>query len=116
MKVAVISDIHGNIYALEEVLKSATKEKVEKLLVLGDVVGYYYHPDKVLKLLDDWDYELIRGNHEDILLDMISHKIPEIDIRMKYGSGHRFALEKLSNNQIEKITTLLQPGESQSII
>ena len=42
MKIAVISDIHGNYDALVEVLKDAKSENIDHLLVLGDIVGYYY--------------------------------------------------------------------------
>ena len=49
MKIAIISDLHGNHYALEEVLKEARIEKIEKILVLGDIVGYFYNPDKIFE-------------------------------------------------------------------
>ncbi len=38
MKVAVLSDIHGNMVALEEVLKDAKKEQVNEYIVLGDMI------------------------------------------------------------------------------
>ncbi len=104
MKIAVISDIHGNDTALDEVLKAARKEKVEKLLVLGDICGYYYHADKALHMIEAWDHEFIRGNHERILLQMKNGQIEEQTIRKKYGSGHRLALENLSESEIKKIT------------
>ena len=104
MKVAVISDIHGNSYALEQVLKTAQKEKVSKLLVLGDLVGYYYHPDKILDMLSNWDCELIRGNHEDLLAAMLEGHVAESELRIKYGSGHRMAAEKLNATQLDQIT------------
>lgn len=104
MKVAVISDIHGNAYALEAVLRAAAKEQVTKLLVLGDLVGYYYHPDRVLDMLGEWDHELIRGNHEDLLLAMLDGTIEESELRRKYGSGHRMAKEKLTAQHIERMT------------
>ena len=62
MKIAIISDIHGNYEALFSVLEKAKKESVEHLLILGDIVGYYYHPDKVLNLLAQWSYDMIKGN------------------------------------------------------
>ena len=71
MKIGVISDIHGNSDALAEVLKKAKEENVEHLLVLGDLVGYYYHPDKIMKLLSEWSFDIIKGNHEKILEDLI---------------------------------------------
>ena len=79
MKVAVLSDIHGNHYALKEVLNIARNEKVEKLLVLGDIVGYYYHPEKVMDMIKDWDYELIKGNHEILLEKLSTGKINKSD-------------------------------------
>ena len=97
MKVGILSDIHGNHFALLKVLEEATKLGVEKLLVLGDVVGYYYHPDRVLDLLNKFPFEIIKGNHEQILQDIQENRIdPEI-IRKKYGRGHEFALEKLDD-------------------
>jgi len=103
MKVAILSDIHGNVYALEAMLKVARKEKVEKLLILGDIVGYYYHPQKIIELLSDWDHHLIKGNHEEILANIVSGKVQESEIRLKYGSGHRIALEQLSTEQLQML-------------
>jgi putative phosphoesterase len=105
VKVAVISDIHGNHYALDEVLSIAKKKGVSKLLVLGDIVGYYYHPDKVMTLLNDWDYELIKGNHENLLMQLLNKEIEGDVLKKKYGSGHQLALEKLSKDQIQALIT-----------
>jgi putative phosphoesterase len=106
MKIAVISDIHGNYDALVEVLKKAKTEGVEHLLVLGDIVGYYYHPDKILKALSEWSCDIIKGNHEYILEGLIAK--PELgdSIRLKYGSGHKEAIEKLSAEQLEFLRDL----------
>jgi len=101
MKIAIISDIHGNIYALEALLKVAEKEGVEKLLILGDVVGYYYHPKKIMEVINNWDHLLIRGNHEDILGDIIAGKLKESAVRLKYGSGHCIAIEQLSESELQ---------------
>jgi predicted phosphodiesterase len=64
MKIGVISDIHGNYDALVQVLKKAKIEGVAHLLLLGDIVGYYYHPDKILNALSEWSFDMIKGNHE----------------------------------------------------
>ena len=40
MRIAVISDIHGNLEALKKALKIISKKKVEKIICLGDIVGY----------------------------------------------------------------------------
>lgn len=105
MKVAVLSDIHGNYYALEAVLKMVVKEKISKLLILGDFVGYYYYPDKVLRLLANWDYTFIRGNHEVLLYQLTKQEISEPELCFKYGSGHRMAMEKLTEKEMKKLLT-----------
>ncbi|WP_462250693.1 metallophosphoesterase family protein [Ekhidna sp.] len=105
MIVAVISDIHGNHYALEKVLNEAKNSDVEKLLVLGDIVGYYYTPDRILSMLDEWDYELIRGNHEILLQQLSNNEISLSTLQPKYGSGHKIALDRLEKEQIHKLVS-----------
>ena len=100
MKIAVISDIHGNYDALLAVLHKAKHESVDHLLVLGDIVGYYYHPDKILKLLSEWSFDLIKGNHESILENLINDTSLSETIRLKYGSGHQEAINKLTPEQL----------------
>lgn len=106
MKIAVLSDIHGNIEALGEVLREAKKIKIEHIFVLGDLVGYYYHPDEVLKLLNDWPTDMIQGNHEKMLVESIENKNRETEISNKYGSGIKIAKKKLSSEIIHHLTNL----------
>ena len=106
MKIAVISDIHGNYDALIEVLKKAKKKNVEHLLILGDIVGYYYHPDKILEALSEWSFDIIKGNHEKILEDLIADSSLSETIRLKYGSGHQEAINKLSQEQLHFLIDL----------
>jgi putative phosphoesterase len=106
MKIAVISDIHGNYDALVQVLKKAKTEGVKHLLILGDIVGYYYHPDKILNALSEWSFDMIKGNHENILEDIIANPSLSDSIKLKYGSGHQAAIEKLSNEQLSFLKNL----------
>ena len=62
-------------------------------MILGDIVGYYYHPDKILELLSEWSCDMIKGNHEQILEDLIVRSMLDESIRLKYGSGHKEAIE-----------------------
>tara|TARA_B110000238_G_scaffold201057_1_gene254339 strand:- start:1576 stop:2274 length:699 start_codon:yes stop_codon:yes gene_type:complete len=106
MKIAIISDIHGNIDALVEVLNKAKKENVEHLVVLGDIVGYYYHPDKILNLLSEWSFDMIKGNHEKIVENLILNPSLSETIRLKYGSGHQEAINKLTKKQLKFLKEL----------
>ena len=106
MKIAILSDIHGNDIALKPVLEKAQKLGVTKLFILGDFVGYYYRPDKVLQLLEDWDFEAIQGNHEGMLRSAWSDSSQIKKITQKYGQGLKFAIEKLSNEQVQFLVKL----------
>jgi len=64
MRTAVISDIHGNLEALMEVLADMEPRRVDRLLSLGDNVGYGPDPDKVIEILEEKSIPSIMGNHE----------------------------------------------------
>lgn len=104
MKIAVLSDIHGNVYALKSVLEDAKSHGIQKILVLGDIVGYYYHPGAVLDLLSEWDYSFIRGNHEDMLSAILNGHADEDLILKKYGTAHFKAAKELTAIQIDLLT------------
>ncbi len=67
MKYAIISDIHGNRFALEKALELIEKENVEKILCLGDIVGIGTRSDDCVKMIMALGDKLIcvRGNHEE---------------------------------------------------
>lgn len=68
MRYLVLSDIHANHIALEAVLKHAQHKRWDAVLFLGDAIGYYTHPNKVLDSLRDLKPEVnLLGNHEDLL-------------------------------------------------
>lgn len=107
MKIGILSDIHGNSFALQNVLIEAKKENIEQLLILGDYVGYYHHPDRVVELLSDWKTQMIKGNHETILSKFIKNDdLYKNKIRAKYGLGHDAALEKLSKRTLNNLINL----------
>jgi putative phosphoesterase len=106
MKLAILSDIHGNHYALQKVLLQAKIENVEKLLILGDIVGYYYKPDTVLNLLQDWDYSIIKGNHEELLEQVVCGNLDLNYLNDKYGHGHSEAISLLTKKQIDQLINL----------
>jgi len=69
MKLAVISDIHGNLEALKEVLGDIDRSSIEEIICLGDNVGYGPEPEAVVRLLRDRGIPSVMGNHEWGLLD-----------------------------------------------
>jgi diadenosine tetraphosphatase ApaH/serine/threonine PP2A family protein phosphatase len=75
-KVALISDLHSNIEALEAVLKDVDSQGVQKIYCLGDLIGYGPNPREMLKHAFNWAFSL-RGNHEDALLFLALDFNPE---------------------------------------
>jgi len=106
MKLGLLGDIHGNALALESVLNTATELGVEKLLITGDLVGYYFQPGKVMELLAPWNKFIVKGNHEDMLASIIETPSLLAIIEKKYGSGLGLALEQLSEEQVSELTRL----------
>ena len=62
MRIAVLSDIHGNLPALEAVLEAL--QPYDAIWQLGDVVGYGPQPDEVVARLADENASGVRGNHD----------------------------------------------------
>lgn len=66
---AVISDIHGNLHALEAVLAEIARMGIPKIICLGDVVGYGPFPDRCIDLVIKCCSTAIRGNHDDAVIN-----------------------------------------------
>jgi diadenosine tetraphosphatase ApaH/serine/threonine PP2A family protein phosphatase len=64
MRVAIISDIHGNLPALESVLEAIDTAGVEEIWCLGDVVGYGAQPDACTDLVKERSDICLVGNHD----------------------------------------------------
>ena len=73
MKIGILADIHGNLDALQSVLKTFVYNEVEKIFCLGDMIGYYHNSLEVLDLLIDMDVKCILGNHEAYLLGYLKY-------------------------------------------
>jgi len=65
MRVAVLSDIHGNLHALQAVLDDAWAEKADRVLCAGDLVGYGPFPNEVIALLREHEVRCAIGDYDD---------------------------------------------------
>ena len=66
---AVISDIHGNLEALEAVLRDVP-DGIERIYCLGDVVGYGANPNECCGLVRSYEMPTISGNHDLAVTDL----------------------------------------------
>lgn len=69
MKIAVISDIHANVYALINALEDIDNEKADAIICLGDLVGYGPHPNETIALIRRRHILCIKGNYDASVVD-----------------------------------------------
>jgi putative phosphoesterase len=65
MRIGIISDIHGNMTALEAVLADLWTRPIDALYCLGDLVGYAAHPNEVTARIRAEGLPTIMGNYDD---------------------------------------------------
>ena len=64
MRIAILSDIHANLQAWNAVWLDLKSLKADRLLCLGDMIGYGPHPAEVLEALHESADAFVLGNHE----------------------------------------------------
>jgi predicted phosphodiesterase len=69
MRIAVISDIHGNLEAFQAVLADMEHSRVEAAVCLGDNIGYGPEPEEVVRLVRERNIPCVIGNHELALIE-----------------------------------------------
>ncbi|MFZ5652733.1 MAG: metallophosphoesterase family protein [Bacillota bacterium] len=70
MKTAFISDIHGNLHALETVLKDIGARGVSRVYCAGDLVGYGPRPGEVIEMIRKKGIPTVMGNYDDAVGNM----------------------------------------------
>lgn len=86
MRIAFISDIHGNFTALEAVLDDIKKKNIDQIICLGDTVSLGPQPREVLEALHEIKSINIKGNHDGAILEpekaafyeITEHLIPDL--------------------------------------
>lgn len=79
MKIAVISDLHGNMQALESVLEDAKQQKCEKILCLGDLAMAGPQPRMTIDFIQEQkNWEIIQGNTDKLIGDFCPEYMEEV--------------------------------------
>jgi len=69
MRIAIISDIHGNYEALLSVKQDIQKAEVDKIICLGDFIGYGPQPEEVAQFLIENNIPCVLGNHDNAIIN-----------------------------------------------
>lgn len=65
LRMAVFSDVHANVHALNAVLDDIDQRDVDLIVGLGDLVGYGAFPNEVIETIRERNIPTIRGNYDD---------------------------------------------------
>ncbi|MFQ5964409.1 MAG: metallophosphoesterase family protein [Candidatus Scalinduaceae bacterium] len=71
MMLGFISDAHGNYIGLKKCIDFLKKNGAEKIIFLGDAVGYFPNPNEVLNLLIAENIICLLGNHDAMLIGQL---------------------------------------------
>ena len=93
MKIAIITDIHSNIQALDAVLKEFDRIKVDKIICCGDIIGIGLNPEETVQALIKRKDILIavKGNHEQYLLQGLPKNV--------HDDKRKMSLEEIKNHE-----------------
>ncbi len=70
MRVAIISDIHSNLEALEKAIEIIEKKNIDEIICLGDLVGYGASPNECVELTRRRARHVLLGNHDQAAFDL----------------------------------------------
>ena len=86
MKIAIISDIHGNMQALNAVLDDIKEEKCEQIFCLGDLAMAGPEPaktmDKFREMINEKHFILIQGNTDEMIANCDNHLLHTLEEAM----------------------------------
>ena len=102
MRVLFISDIHGNYPALLSLEKYFNE--VDKIICLGDVVGYHCYVNEVIDFLKKHDVICIQGNHDRYVFEGLENQSKYINDSVRFGI--EIAQKKLSEDNWNWLSVL----------
>ena len=102
MRIAVISDVHANLPALEAVLEALVADRHDLLVCLGDLVGYNADPEPSVRLLLERADVVVAGNHDRDL----SREQPASGTHSVARLVQRWTRDELSDESLRAIEAL----------
>ena len=101
MKTAIISDVHGNIQALDAVLEDVVRQRVDDVYCLGDIVGYAAGPGECVRRVRDLGIPCVMGNHDEAVVGKYDN--PELllnSLKPEPRIATEWTVTKLSEREI----------------
>lgn len=106
MKIALISDIHGNAIALDHVLTDIHEKKVDKIYVLGDICYRGPEPKRSLELIQALQTEVIKGNADEwVVRGVLQGEVPDKALEMM-NLERDWTVSQLDSSDLEYLEKL----------
>lgn len=102
-RIAVISDVHGNVWALDAVLKDISERQVEHIVNLGDSVHGPLEPAHVAEMIRSRGMTTVRGNEDRLIVENEGQSSPDTTVR--------FVREQLTDSQLKWLKSLPATAE-----
>ncbi len=97
MRIALLSDVHGNLPAFEAVLADVEKEGADSIWCLGDLVGYGAQPDACVALAAERCEVCLAGNHDLV----VTQEIPISDFSSSAAAAALWTREHIGRDALE---------------
>jgi predicted phosphodiesterase len=111
VKVAVISDVHANLPALEAVLAAIDAEGAEEVWCLGDLTGYGAEPARCIDVVLERADVCLAGNHDMVVTGEIAISAFSSDAR----TAVEWTMEVLDAPALERLTDLRPSGDRHGV-
>lgn len=105
-RIAVISDIHANPFALDAVVEDIDRRDIDEILVGGDLVGRGPLGSAVIERVAENQWACVRGNHEDYLINFWKEDVPPQWLVTDQWAASRWMAAELDQEHIEYIDAL----------
>lgn len=106
IRIAVMSDIHSNINALDACIHDSKRYKVKYYLFLGDLITDWEHPHEVLKRVRSISDRVIRGNRENAITDRRNQDFEGIWKRFDSFASMEWTYNQLTTDELDYIENL----------
>ncbi len=102
-KIAVFSDIHGNMQALTSILEDISSSSFDEIICLGDIIGIGPNPKECLDLIKNSNIKVVKGNHE---IYQINKELVKSHLSDGEKSHKEWITDQLTEDDIEYIKEL----------
>ena len=72
MRIGVLADVHGNLTALQAIIRDLKKQGIDEYIIAGDLIADCAQPNEVLSFIQSLKATVIKGNREDYVLKFLN--------------------------------------------